>query len=131
MKQRAISIFKKSTILLAIGLAYVIIIRVFHFGINCPIKTLTGFSCPGCGVSTMCLALLKLDFAGAFYANPVLLIMLPIIVIIIIESVVRYIRFNSYEVSRFSRAVLMIMIILLLIFGVIRNLPFYEHYMFN
>jgi len=36
----------------------------------CPFKALTGLPCPGCGMTHAFLALGRLDFAGAFAANP-------------------------------------------------------------
>lgn len=39
-------------------------------GITCPIKYVTGVSCAGCGMTRAYLALLRLDFAGAFYYHP-------------------------------------------------------------
>jgi len=36
----------------------------------CPFKAVTGLPCPGCGMTHAFLALGRLDFAGAFSANP-------------------------------------------------------------
>ena len=59
------------------ALAVVAIYTVlFALGITCPIKYLTGVSCPGCGMSRACMSVLKFDFASAFYYHP-LWIMLP------------------------------------------------------
>lgn len=53
----------------------VISIILFYFalsitGIGCPIKFLTGISCPGCGMTRAYIALLHLDFKDAFYYHP-------------------------------------------------------------
>ena len=40
------------------------------FTVGCPIKAVTGFPCPGCGMTRGCLSLLRLDFAGAFRWHP-------------------------------------------------------------
>ena len=42
----------------------------FGIGIACPFERLTGYQCPGCGVSGMFLSLLKGDLSGAFSSNP-------------------------------------------------------------
>ena len=47
-------------------------------GLYCPFWKFTGLLCPGCGVTRMCLALLRLDLAGAWRANPALLLALPV-----------------------------------------------------
>lgn len=38
--------------------------------IPCPIRSLTGVICPGCGMSRAWLACLRLDFIGAFSYHP-------------------------------------------------------------
>lgn len=44
---------------------------VFHLaGIGCPIKFVSGISCPGCGMSRACLRLLLGNIADAFYFHP-------------------------------------------------------------
>ena len=44
---------------------------VFHFiGIGCPIKFVTGVSCPGCGMSRACIWLLLGNISDAFYFHP-------------------------------------------------------------
>lgn len=52
------------------------------FGITCPIKWVTGISCAGCGMTRAWLALLRLDFAQAFYYHP--LFWLPPVAIVLI-----------------------------------------------
>ena len=39
----------------------------------CGVKQLTGLNCPGCGLQTALVALLRGDLAGCFAANPALL----------------------------------------------------------
>lgn len=51
---------------------------LFALGITCPIKFVTGVSCPGCGMTRSCLSLLGGNPARAFYYHP-LVWLLPII----------------------------------------------------
>lgn len=44
------------------------------FGITCPIKFVTGVSCPGCGMTRAYLSLLKLDFRSAYYYHPLFIL---------------------------------------------------------
>ncbi len=126
MKQRAFKVAKIIGIPLFIGLIYVGVIYSFDIGIPCPIKKLTGFSCPGCGVSRMCLALLDLDFEKAFVANPVLFVILPILICLAIASIIRYIKYDTNKITKMETNIIILLIIILLAFGVIRNLPFYH-----
>lgn len=52
----------------------------FIFSIPCPILTLTGIPCPGCGMTRAILALLRLDFAAAFSFHP-MVFSLPLFVL--------------------------------------------------
>ncbi len=44
---------------------------------RCPVRLVTGWSCPGCGSQRLLHALLHGDIAGAWHANPFLLLCLP------------------------------------------------------
>ena len=55
------------------------LMAVFYLSFGCPIRLLTGISCPGCGMSRAVTALLKLDFALAFEMHPLVFI-LPVAV---------------------------------------------------
>ena len=68
---------KKELIKLFLAL---IIIGAFYTIVGCPIKFLTGLSCPGCGMTRAYLSLLKLDFPSAFHFHPLWLI--PILFLI-------------------------------------------------
>ena len=51
--------------------------------IGCPIKFITGISCPGCGMTRALFSLLRLDVKSAVYYHPLVIVM-PVIVIIIL-----------------------------------------------
>ena len=50
-------------------------------GIHCPIKFITGISCPGCGMTRAVISAVKLDFKSAFYYNPMWCVTLPAIAV--------------------------------------------------
>ena len=54
-------------------------IILFYFalhlmGITCPIKALTGVSCPGCGMTRAWLAMMRGDLHSAFHYHPLFLL---------------------------------------------------------
>ena len=50
---------------------FVVCLALFRiFSIPCPMDTLLGIPCPGCGMTRAYILLLKLDIAGAFRTHP-------------------------------------------------------------
>jgi len=76
---------------LRIMLAAVIIIFFLY---KCPFEYIFGIPCPGCGMTRAFIALLKLDFAEAFYFHP----LFPIVIVVLIFAVLDY-----FKVFVFSR----------------------------
>lgn len=75
---------KLRTLALVCGAGAVYAVFTARFGgIPCPIRFLTGLKCPGCGVTTLFLRLLRGDWAGAFSANPFLLATSPLLAAIL------------------------------------------------
>ena len=62
----------------AIAIVAVLYIFFFIAGITCPIKFVTGVSCPGCGMSRALMSAVRGDFSAAFSYHP-MWITLPII----------------------------------------------------
>ncbi len=54
------------------------IVFSFNMLIPCLWKTLFHFDCIGCGLTTAFLKLLSMDIAGAYHANPLIFIVLPV-----------------------------------------------------
>lgn len=88
---------------------------------------LTGWHCPGCGVSRMGLALLRGDFAMAWYSNPALMLLLPCGIWMGLRLLCRYVQTGSRQLHGWENWLLYGVIGLLLVFGVIRNLPWYPY----
>jgi len=65
--------------ILLLGLAYLVFCLLTGLRLPCPIYTVTGLLCPGCGITRMMLALARLDFSSAFAANPLLFVTGPVI----------------------------------------------------
>lgn len=108
--------------LLAAGLGYALWARLTGLAVPCPFRTVTGWLCPGCGTTRMCLALLRWDWAAAWSANPVLLLMLPVLALLSIRLSVRYVREGTVIGSKWENALIWAMAALLVVWGVVRNL---------
>lgn len=119
-KARLYHLLALLTALLALGLGYAGLVNWLGFGLPCPFRTLTGFLCPGCGVSRLCLALLRGDLAGAWAANPALCLALPPVAALLVWRGVGYVKGRGP--ARWENRVWLTLAVLLVIFGVVRNL---------
>jgi len=52
-------------------IAYFVLGKYFLYSL-CPMVVITGFPCPGCGLTRAGFRLLRLDFAGAFRVHPMI-----------------------------------------------------------
>ncbi len=122
MKQRLGRVVSVYLILLVTGIGYALLCRITGWGVPCLFNLVTGLKCPGCGVSRMFIALMRMDIENAFLANPAILCMLPAGVIVAGRMTFVYVKTGSLIPERFINAVIWAMIVLLLIFGVVRNI---------
>ena len=121
-KHRLKRLLLRAGLILGIGLAYAVFVRLSGRSIPCPIHAVTGLLCPGCGVTRMCLALLRLDFSAAWDANPVLLLLLPVLAALLARLGARYVKTGRSALRRGESALVWGMAALLLLWGIARNL---------
>ncbi|TCU77306.1 uncharacterized protein DUF2752 [Tissierella praeacuta] len=81
--------------------------------IPCIFNRITGFYCPGCGMTRALHSILRFDFYQAFRFNSLIFIVPPIFVIYYIFE------YNNY--IKVAKIILILMIVIALGFGIIRN----------
>lgn len=128
-KNRFYELLKKSLIILAVGFAYLLFVKITKWGIPCPFYLITGKYCPGCGISRMFMALAKLDFAAAARYNLLVLCLLPIALWIWIRHSIAYIQTGASKTSKTENIFYIIVLFLAIAFAVVRNtdwIPFLQ-----
>lgn len=90
--------------------------------IPCPIHFITKLYCPGCGITRMIKSIIKLDFYQAFRYNQLVFILFPFFLFLIIDYLIKIISKKEPIYKKIQEYVWIILIILLLIFGIIRNI---------
>ena len=122
MKGRIKALLLRGAILAGAGAAYVGLIAVLGRGLYCPFWRLTGLLCPGCGVTRMCLALLRLDFSGAWQANAALLLSLPVLLGLAAHLMWAYVHTGRRMPGRGEERLIWSLVVYFLAWGVLRNL---------
>lgn len=89
----------------------------------CPLLALTGLYCPACGISRMFRALLRLDMPAAWRYNPAVLLLLGPLAAVLASLGYRYVVRTPFRPARWHWAALWAILLILLVFGVLRNLP--------
>ena len=121
MKQRLKTTLCVSAALLLLGGAYAFA-GTHGFFIPCIFHRITGLRCPGCGITHLCMDLLKLDIKAAFMDNPYAFIILPILAVILFRQLILYIKNGREDYSRFENIILIIMVICMIPYMIIRNI---------
>jgi len=114
---------KTVLLLLAAGLCYLVWIKLTGLAMPCMFRSLTGFKCPGCGITTMFTALASLDFKTSFNANPFLFVTAPLLCGEIIYRI--YLKCSNMKCNKAREAAVICYGIALCIFGIVRNLAEY------
>ena len=121
-KTRAKRLLREIGWILVMGTAYAIWFSFTGIGIPCPIRAVTGYRCPGCGITHCAVNLLHGRVREAFEANQFVFILAPFGLIYGIWRAVRYIRDGSEEISIPETIVFAILFILAIAFAFYRNI---------
>ena len=104
-----------------IVLVVVILLFCLNFGIYVPclFRKVTGFYCPGCGITRMVIACFQFDFYQAFRYNPLVFILF---VGVILFKILRF-QF-SVKVREYASYFLLVIVIF---YGVLRNIEMFSY----
>ena len=121
-KNRVRKIIYRDSIILLAGILYAVFVRLTGLAVPCIFRTLTGWQCPGCGITRACLSLLKGEIRTSFSYNPFLYFAGPCIIYLIVRGDLNYIKGDAYRLGTADTVLIYILIMAALIFGVVRNL---------
>ena len=111
-------------ILISFLIVYFILSELLDVGIPCLFYEITGYYCPGCGITRLLFSLLKLDFYQAFRYNPLIFIL---IIITGIYWLVKFILKKFMNISiEIPNYVYYILLVIVIIFGILRNIPMFD-----
>lgn len=123
MDRNSKKVITTASVLACIGICYLVWIKLTGLAMPCMFRYITGFKCPGCGVTTMFTALASLDFKASFNANPFLFVTAPFLCGEIIYWI--YLKCSNMKCNKAREAAVICYGIALCIFGIVRNLAEY------
>ena len=106
---------------LATGVCYALFVFLTDWSIPCVFNLITGLKCPGCGVTKMCLSLIRLDIGAAFKANPAILLLSPLMAFTAGRMLYVYIKYDRHR-ETFTQISVYFMLVVLVLFGILRNI---------
>lgn len=108
---------------IAIGFAYLLFFEKFEIGIPCIFRVVTGYKCPGCGMTHAMVAIWQGDFAKALDYNLLSLTILPLVVIYLIYRFLGQRKNkNRPDFYAWEFVLLIITFIIVVGYGVMRNI---------
>jgi len=126
-KKRLIFVIAVFLILLLLLFIYIYLFENFKIAIPCVFHEITNLFCPGCGATRVIIALINFDFAVAIKQNIVLTFLFPLLAIYFLDKIVAWIlRKKPKFADDIPNFVWYIFAIVLLLFGILRNLPYFD-----
>ncbi|HJD20806.1 MAG TPA: DUF2752 domain-containing protein [Candidatus Gemmiger faecigallinarum] len=110
----------RAALLLAAGAGYGLFAARFG-GLPCPFRLATGLQCPGCGITTLLLAVGRGDFGAAFAANPFLFCTWPLPAALVLWQ--GWQRACGRRLGKRAETAALLYAAALLLWGAARNLP--------
>ena len=109
--------------LLLIFVTYYFLNKYTGFAIPCIFHEITGWDCPGCGITRCLFHLINLRISEAFKANPLVFIYLPFIVAYFIYQSYLYVYQKKDKILvKIPNYVMYIILVITIIYGIVRNI---------
>ena len=102
------------------GIAYYMFYTTTGVGSPCVFRAITGYKCPGCGVTHMAVHMSHMEFDKAYNDNQLLFMTWPLIIGEVIYTL--YLGLKRKIMPDINKFLLIIYIIILIVFGILRNL---------
>ena len=113
--------------LLIAGAAYLFVFEPGKSGYfpSCVFRSLTGFTCPGCGSTRALHEILHGDFATAFTLNPLLLLAVPFLIFVLLRFTLTVLRGREARPISLPAPYVYAIGFLVVSFWIFRNTQFY------
>jgi hypothetical protein len=112
---------------IAIGTIYLFIFEPGRSGLfpACPFRTLTGFTCPGCGSTRGLHRLLHGDIVGAVEFNALMVASLPFLLYVLVRYTAAALTGRPYQPHRLNAKYIWMLFVVIMCFWIFRNTRLY------
>ncbi len=123
MKKRLLKIIMRDVLLFLILLSYYLLNKYVGFSIPCPFHLITGYLCPGCGITRALFALLEFKFHEAITYNLLVVFYTPLFILYFGYLDYLFI-FDKKDkiIKKIPNIIWYILIIITILFGIVRNI---------
>lgn len=100
----------------------------YDISIPCLFYKITGYYCPGCGITRCLFAIMEGNFYEAFCYNRLVFIMIPFLVTYILYNIYLYVfDKKDYFINRIPNWVWICLLVIVICFGVVRNIEYFSY----
>lgn len=122
MKKRLRKLIKVCVLVFAAGLLYALLFSEFNIKIPCIFNSITGLLCPACGISRMCVSILKGNYYEAFNYNKLIFLLIPLFFFWFIKWSADYVKKGRITHGKIEKLIIILVVGVLIVFGIVRNL---------
>lgn len=115
---------KKECFILLAFFLLIMILYMIDIKVPCIFHKITGFYCPGCGITRMFVEIFRLRFYEAFYYNELCFSYLILFIIYLLYYLIS--KLLNIKVIKISNKFYYVLIVITVLYGVLRNIPGFE-----
>ena len=119
--KKLIKVIYNHILLFVLFIVYYFLNKYLDVKILCPFHYITGYLCPGCGITRCLFSILEGNFLKAYYYNRFVFLLLPFFIIFYVYSLYLEI-YNPKKKLNIPNYVYTILFIIMIIFGIVRNI---------
>lgn len=117
------------SIIFIVVLAYLIkyVFNTFSVSVPCLFHEITGFYCPGCGMTRAVYSFMELDIKSGFRNNFLLVLLIPVAIYYLIKFIYYFINGKVINNGSFiNQKMVAFLLFVTILFGILRNFDYFS-----